>query len=348
MFGSRIRLKSLAVVCRTLSTMLHSGVDIKKAFRIAADKSSDPRVREALSSVQLAIRQGEDVSTAMRATGAFPELMIDMIDVAEQTGALPEVLDGLSRHYENNVRLRKEFLRGIAFPVFQLTAAIFVIALVILILGFIAEFQNRSEEEVDVLGWGLVGVDGVVIWFTYTFGTALALFVGYQMLRRSLQGQQFLDPLLMRIPVLGHCMRSFAMARFSWAFALTQQSGMPIQHSLSSSLRATSNGAFVGATPQICGDVMEGDFLGDALARSKLFPREFLEIVRVAETSGTVPEALERLSPQFEEDARRSLQALTATMSWLVWLLVAAFIIFVVFSLFMFYVGALNDALRNV
>ena len=46
------------------------------------------------------------------------------------------------------------------------------------------------------------------------------------------------------VPVLGHCMRSFAIARFSWAFHLTQDSGMPIDDSLEASLKATSNGAF--------------------------------------------------------------------------------------------------------
>ena len=52
---------------------------------------------------------------------------------------------------------------------------------------------------------------------------------------------------------------------------------------------------------------------------SRLFPDEYLSLVQVAETSGTVPETLERLSPQFADQARRSLSALAVTLAWLVW-----------------------------
>src|SRR5262245_36845455 len=151
----------------------------------------------------------------------------------------------------------------------------------------------------------------------------------------------------MRIPVLGHCMRSFAIARFSWAFALTQQTGMPISRSLDLSFRATGNGAFVGASPLVNELVMNGEELGAALDQSRLFPDEYLSIVNVAETSGTVPEALARLGPQFEEQARRSLAALAIALGWLVWLAVAGFIVFLIFRFVMWYVGMIDAATRG-
>jgi type IV pilus assembly protein PilC len=148
----------------------------------------------------------------------------------------------------------------------------------------------------------------------------------------------------MRIPVLGGCMRSFAIARFSWAFALTQQTGMPISRSLELSFRATGNGAFVGASSTVCDAVLNGDELSAALDEVRLFPEEYLSLVQVAETSGTVPETLERLSPQFEDQARRSLTALAIMLGWLVWSLVAVFIIFIIFSFVLKYVGMINAA----
>jgi type IV pilus assembly protein PilC len=66
--------------------------------------------------------------------------------------------------------------------------------------------------------------------------------------------------------------------------------------------------------------------------------------VQVGETSGTVPETLERLSPQFEEQARRSLKALAVALGWLVWVAVAVFIIFIIFSVVLKYIGMINAA----
>ncbi len=56
-----------------------------------------------------------------------------------------------------------------------------------------------------------------------------------------------------------------------------------------------------------------------AFGETGLFPLEYLELVRVGEATGTVPETLERLRPQLEEQARRSLSALTATLAWIIW-----------------------------
>ena len=328
-------------MCRQLSTLLHSGVAIDTAFELAAGKTGDLRCRRSMVEIRHAIREGMDISAAMQAQGRyFPDLLIDMVRVAEDSGELPEVLAGLADHYENNLRLRKEFLTGIAWPAFQLVAAIFVIALVILIMGLI---PGASESRLtEGLTFGLSGPEGAIIWLLCTFGSMFALFVGYQVLVQVFKGKDFLDPLLMKVPVLGKCMRSFAIARFCWTFYLTQQTGMPITESLKASLRATTNGAFIGASRSICEEVQEGADLTTALRNSELFPEDFLQMVHVGETSGTVPEQLHRLSPQFEDDARRSLAALTAALGWLVWLIVGVFIVLLIFRFMLRYVDLIQ------
>jgi len=143
-------------------------------------------------------------------------------------------------------------------------------------------------------------------------------------------------------------MRSFAIARFSWSFALTQQAGMSIEPSLRQSFKATSNGAFIKAAPEVWGRVRAGETLYESLAATDLFPTDYLSIVDVAETSGTVPEALDRLSPELEAQARRSLETLASALAWVIWCAVAVFIIFLIFRIFQFYVGQINDALKQV
>ncbi|MEZ6068525.1 MAG: type II secretion system F family protein [Planctomycetaceae bacterium] len=117
---------------------------------------------------------------------------------------------------------------------------------------------------------------------------------------------------------------------------------MPIDDSLDASLSATGNGRFEAATPRMLDDIMAGETLSDTLHRSDLFPEEFINIVEVAETSGTVPEALNRLSPQFEEDARRSLKTLATLAGWLVWLIVAGFIVYVIFKIAFWYINLIS------
>ncbi len=123
---------------------------------------------------------------------------------------------------------------------------------------------------------------------------------------------------------------------------------MPIGPSLEASLKATGNGAFAAAAPNLISDVMAGDELGMALDHTGLFTDEFIHIVQVAETSGTVPEELHRLSPELEEQARRSMRKMAATASVGIWMIVAGLIIFLIVRLFMSYIGAINEAARGI
>jgi type IV pilus assembly protein PilC len=341
-----IPLKTLAVVCKSLATMLHAGVPLLKALETLSRRTGDARCRRNVAEVRLAVQEGIDIATAMRdRRGYFPDLMIDMVDVGEQTGTLPEVLDGLANHYENNVRLRQTFLSMITWPVIQLVAAILVVAAMIYLLGALpAARGGPNAKPVDMLGWGLLGATGAVQWLCMSFGSIAGVLAAYFIIARGFRQQRLLDGVLLHIPVVGGCMRSFAIARFSWAFALTQQTGMPIARSLEASFRATGNGAFAGASREVQELVLSGEELAGALAAVRLFPEDYLQMVHVAETSGMVPETLERLSPQFEDQARRSLSVLAAMLGWVVWITVAIFIIFVIFSIFTQYLNALQNA----
>lgn len=339
---------TLEIFCRSLATMLSSGVGIIKAFQVAGTRSLDPRLQQVSRDIVNELRQGSQVAAAMRLQGAsFPELMIDLVDVAEQTGSLPEVMTALASHYESLVRLRRTFLGAIAWPLFQLVLAVLIVAGLIWVLGQIA--QNRNAEPIDVLGLGLVGTLGAATWLGICGGLAVSSYFAYQILTRTLGGKAAVHAMLLRVPVLGPCLRAFAVARFSWAFALTQQAGMSIQPSLESSLRATANGAFIATIPHGVAMLGAGEELSYTLAETGLYPLDYLEMVRIGEETGTVPEALERVSPQLEDEARRRLSALTAALAWLIWAMVAGLIIFIIFRVFITVIlGPIYQELGNV
>ena len=340
MFRSRLSLKQLSIVCRSLGTTLHAGVPILKAVSLAGGKSSQPALRDAMADIANQIKEGNQLSTALEGqNGLFPDLTVDMVRVAEHTGMLPEVFRSLAEHYENNLRLKKDFYGQIAWPVIQFGAAICIVGFLIFILGIIGSGADR----LDPLGFGLFGAKGAMVWLSGWAMLLASAYVAYRVVAASKTGMATIYGAMMRLPVIGTCMESFAVARFSWAFYLTQEAGMPIDQSLRASLKATANGAFIAASDGIVQSVENGESLTDALAQSQLFSNDFVQMVNVGETTGTVPETLNRLSPQFEDQARRSLRTLASAAGWAVWCTVAIFIIFLIFRIMFWYVNLLDS-----
>lgn len=345
MFG--LSQKSLATVSRNLGTLLSTGVPVVKAFRLAGRKAADARLRTAFAEAADSIRAGETVSESLAATQVFPSLYLDLVTTAEQAGALPEVLHALADHYDKMVELKRDFRSQITMPVLQLLAAICVIAFLIYVLGMIASSQGTKP--MDPVGLGLTGGKGALAWLGLWAMLFAAMFVAYQFITRSVNATRVFDRILLGIPVVGTCLTNFALARFAWAFHLTQNAGLSIDESIKASMKATSNGAFIAAGKPILEDIYDGAPLSDALDNTTLFPSEFIEMVSVGETSGTVPEALHRLSPQLEAEARRSLKAMASAAGWAIWVMVAGFIIYMIIRIaYVFYIAPINDALQQL
>ncbi|MFY9256524.1 MAG: type II secretion system F family protein [Fuerstiella sp.] len=339
----QIPAKALYPFCRSMGRMLESGVEVRKSLKTCSAHSPDPRLTSTVGRIIKDIQKGDDLTSAFTNQGPhYPPLFLDLLSVGEQTGSMPEVFNSLADYYEANVNRMKEFRSQIFWPVFQLFAAILIIGLLIYILGIIGS-PNADGTSNDVLGLGLVGTSGAITWFVLCYGSIAAAFAAYIFVTRNATGKQALHPFLMMIPGVGYCMKTFAIARFSWCFSLTQRAGMSIKPSIESSLKATGNGAFVSAIPFVWDNLQHGETLADALKSTTLFPVEFLHIVETAEESGTVPEALERLSHRFDEDAHRAMTWLTNVIARIIWGLVACFIGYIVISFFMRYVAMINS-----
>ncbi len=337
---------ALAAFSRSMARMLEAGVEIRKSLQTSSRQSADNRLAGAIEKVIRSIASGSTFSESFAKEGElFPPLFRDLISVGEQTGSAPEVFAALAKYYESRVKQVREFRAAISWPVIQLIAAIGIVGLLIFILGLLPPMPDGKP--FDVIGIGLYGASGATTWFVGWGVAAAAGFVLWKFISNNVGGQMMLHPMLLGIPVLGPCMRSFAISRFSWCFALTQQAGMSIRPSLECSLKATANGGFISAQPLIWDELSKGETLTDALTTSKLFPVEYLQLVDTAEQTGTVPEQLDRMSHLFEEDAQRSMNRLTAFFSAGVWVSVAMLVIFFIMRLALMYVGMLNDAVKQ-
>ena len=247
---------------------------------------------------------------------AFPEAMVDLVGVGEQTGSLPDILKSLAGHFENQIRLRRTFISAITWPAFQMVAAILIIGLLLYILGWIAQ-SHGGGKPIDILGLGLYGTEGAMTWFAMTFGTLIGGFVAGMIIRRSLMGQRIFDGLILQIPVIGGCMRSFAIARFSWSFALTQQAGMSIEPSLDTELQGDKQRRLHQSGAVGLGPVREGEYAARRLGGNAVSFRPI--ICR----SSTWPRRQERCprrsivsSPELEAQARRSMETLASALAW--------------------------------
>ncbi len=342
MFSRRLSLTALIELCRVLRHYLGAGLSLQDVFRQQASRGAAV-IRPIAARVDEQIKRGSSFADALEhEKDYFPPLFLSLARVGEQTGMLPEIFADLEAHFVRQKKLRNQFIALSAWPVFQFFAAVFVIAMVILVLGLLGS-RDLNNQPWDPIGLGLLGPEGAIKFLCIVFGTLAGLGLLLWALPRIFHGPSVARWLL-AIPAVGPCLRDLALGRFCMALRLTTESGMSIVRALRLALEGTGNDAFRAASPLVEETVKAGDEIHEGLALTRLFPDDFIRILAVAEGSGQLDDVLRHQGEHYHESAARRLTFLTVLMGYGVWLMVGVLIIFLIFRLFSSYLGLIDQA----
>lgn len=115
--GDVLRKGSVARFTRTLGTLVSSGVPILDGLEITAKTAGNVIVQDAVMQARTSIREGDTISNPLRQSGVFPPMVVQMITVGEETGALDEMLTKIADFYDEEVDSAVDALTSIIEPV---------------------------------------------------------------------------------------------------------------------------------------------------------------------------------------------------------------------------------------
>ena len=131
---------------RTLGTLVSSGVPILQALTIVKETAGNVVVSNAVNSVHESVKEGETITAPLEASGIFPPMVISMVDVGEQTGALPEMLLKIADNYDDEVDNAVAAMTSLLEPIMIVFLAVIVGSIVIAMFLPLIDLMNRVGE----------------------------------------------------------------------------------------------------------------------------------------------------------------------------------------------------------
>jgi hypothetical protein len=140
--GNKINLKYLVVFCRQFSTMLSAGIPVVKCLDILYAQTANKRFKAVILAVYEQVQRGESLSRALKAqNGAFPRLMISMVECGESSGTIDTVMSRLADQFEKDYRSRSKVQQAMIYPAFL--AAVTVAVVVFLVTFIMPRFYRH-------------------------------------------------------------------------------------------------------------------------------------------------------------------------------------------------------------
>lgn len=133
--GEIIQKMSIARFSRTFATLVGSGVPMMRALEIVGETSGNAVISNAVLKARESVREGQRISAPLAATGFFPSMVTQMIDVGEETGRLSEMLAKIADFYDKEVDAAVKGLTSIIEPMLIVFMGVIVGFIAISILG---------------------------------------------------------------------------------------------------------------------------------------------------------------------------------------------------------------------
>lgn len=248
----------------------------------------------------------------------FDEFQVMVINAAEESGDLVKTCKGLSRYFDTRHKEKKRLLAGLIYPVVLLHGVIMLPPLKYLVV----ESLNKSYWSIVLppllIAYGIVGL----------------IYFSWRHFFRSGGVRKKIDHILIKLPVIGKLVEGMSLARVMRSLASLNNAGVePVRAARQAALTA-GNAAITwrlsGALP-----VLErGGTFADYFTFSGVLPSMQLGVVAVGEETGTLPESLERMVLQMEEDTRRRLTTTIKTLSYVIYFIAAAIVAITVISFY--------------
>lgn len=321
----KIKVKDIQLFTRYLSTMLAAGLPIIQALDIISNDQDNPSLKNLVLSLKKDIASGKSLAETFAGYPKyFNNLYCSLIKAGEKSGTLDKILNRLAGYLEKTESLKRKIKKSLTYPIAILSIAFIVsgILLIFVVPQFQAMFASFGAQ-LPFFTRMVVNLSDFVRGYWWVIGIGLVIFIfGLRYLvKRNEKVKEWLDILSLKIYVIGAVLKKGIIARFTRTLATTLEAGMPIVESVKSMKNIMGSYRYSKAVDQMSSDLTSGHNLSVAMKNTQLFPNMVIQMVTVGESSGRLPEMLNKIADYYEEEVNSIVDNLSSLLEPIIMLI---------------------------
>jgi len=314
-FGSKVKLKDLAIMSRQFATMINAGLSLLRALDILSQQTENKELARILGEVRNDVEIGTSLSVSLaKHPRVFPPLMVNMCRAGEVGGFLDAVLLQIAENYEAEVKLKGKIKAAMTYPVVVFVMAIIaVIGMLLFIVPVFAKMFATLGGELPAPTKVLIVMSNILKFgapFFIVFG--VAAFIVWNRVKHTEKVRNFVDPLKLRIPVFGILFAKISLSRFARNLGTMMSSGVPILQALDIVAETTGNTVIGKAVRDVQDSVRQGESITAPLARHPVFPPMLVQMMAVGEDTGALDAMLHKIAEFYDQEVEATTESLTA------------------------------------
>ncbi len=335
---SGVKTEDLAQFGRQASILLASGITLLRTLEIVSVQAESSTLSDILGRVTRNVESGLSLTESLAKYPAYFDAMwVGLIETGEASGNLAGVLDKIASALEMRMEFTRDIVTAIMYPIVLLCAA--TGALLFFTIFIIPKFYEIFSQFDITLPIATQAMFAISIFLQKNFIFLVLGVIGFifwfNWYKKTLPGKQTLDRLKLSIPVLKEFFYTASLEKFASEAAILLESGVPIIYALEVTQRSVGNVVLEQILGHVKDKVRGGASLSEQLALTNFFPPMIIEMIKVGEEVGNLPEMFSKISDHYQVQLKTRLKRFVALFEPLMVVFMAFVVGTIVISLFL-------------
>lgn len=330
--------EDIMLFSRQMYTLNKAGVPIFQALAGLQASTAQPAMVDLLQDIRSSLNQGRELSVAMAVhKNIFGDFYISMIRAGELTSRLTEVFLSLNEHLEFERDVRAQIKQAMRYPVFVLIAlAIAIVFLNVFVIPVFAKTFASFNAQLPLITRALLAFSGwILVWWPVLLAAGVGVVYVLRRYLRTPSGRYRWDARKLRLPIVGDIVLKAALARFARSFALTIQSGAPLDKALTVVAHTVDNAFLCARILQMRDGIERGGSITRCAAATGVFTPMVLQMMAVGEETGELDALLFEIAGMYERETAYSIKGLSASVEPLLLAIVAVLVLLLAIGVFL-------------
>lgn len=302
--------KEISAFCTSIALLVGSAVALDEGLYTMADDAVSGAEKARLTELAVNIERGASLSATLKNAGVFPDYVVSMTAVGEETGTLEMIMKSLAEYYDKEHALTKAIKNALTYPVimiFMLVVVCFV--LLVKVMPIFEDIYEQMGTQLPSAAKTAIDVGGVVTGAAIVVIVIMAiaaLMIGLLM-KRGYE-IQWAKGILDKIKTRNKIAMATAKRRFAAVMSLAIKSGMDMKKGLDMAEKMVENKKAMEMI-RLCKENYTGEIgFYEAVKKSGLFTGMDLQLLKVGNRSGRLNLAMDQISEKYEEEVDTSIE----------------------------------------
>jgi type IV pilus assembly protein PilC len=288
-----------------LGLLLSSGIDIKTALEIIEDQLKVKKHKAILSQIKDDIISGQSVWEAIhKHPKTFSVYEYQSIKIGEESGKLPEVLIELGKFYTSAIKLRRQVISTLTYPVVVLTMSVLIVQFMLsFVVPMFSDIFKHTGTELPVTTQLLIKISAKSGLIFYSLVILIVLgMLFHKTQQHKIWFRKYTAWFFLRVPVINELIKKIYLARFCQSMKLLLGSKVLLIDALDLVKNMIGYYPIEFALDTVIKDVYGGKQLHESLAEHTIFPKKLVSLIKVSEEVNAPELIFEKLNQQYAEE----------------------------------------------